>query len=256
MTGEFSADWLSLREPYDAASRSRELALSFLEALPHSPRIIDLGAGRGSNARYLDKLAARVPNWRLIDRDQALLEQATGIGGEVETQFFDFAPKSASIDFSKTDAVTGSALFDLVSRYWFAEFVQAAAGLPLLLALTVNGEFDWQPTDSLDDEIMASFRGDMQRDKGFGPAMGVAAPAIMVSLLEEAGYRVNRIPSPWHLGPEAKSLLTMLIDFVAEAARRGCKIQIVDAWRGRRQELAMAGKLRLIVGHEDILALP
>lgn len=256
MTDEFSADWLALREPCDSASRSRELALAFLAALPTSPRIVDLGAGRGSNARYLADLAAGTPKWRLIDRDRILLEQALALDKNFETECLDFARDLASIDFSKFDGVSGSALFDLVSREWFNDFLRAVGGLPLLLTLTVNGEFDWQPGDPVDDCIMSAFWRDMQRDKGFGAALGAAAPATMRALLEGAGYRVQTRPSPWCLGAEDTLLMQKLIEFVADAARRGCDVGIVDGWQARRQKLVALGKLNLSVGHVDVLALP
>ena len=72
----FSADWLSLREPCDAAARSRVLARSFLDALPRNALIADLGCGRGANACYLAAQGRRDLRWLLVDADADLLSRA------------------------------------------------------------------------------------------------------------------------------------------------------------------------------------
>ena len=76
----FTADWLALREPVDHRSRAADLVAPVAEWWGSRPgqRVLDLGSGTGSNLRYL---APRLPGeqaWTLVDRDAALLEQATG----------------------------------------------------------------------------------------------------------------------------------------------------------------------------------
>ena len=77
----FSAEWLALREPFDAAARS---AASIAELRAHVARgtaaaplaVVDLGAGAGSNLRYLAPLLGGVQRWRLADHDPKLLDAA------------------------------------------------------------------------------------------------------------------------------------------------------------------------------------
>jgi hypothetical protein len=256
MTEKFSADWLRIREPYDAAARSRELATKFLATLPTLRRIVDLGAGEGANARYLEEINSVPSRWRLVDRDVDLLQHTTGLCGAIETQHVDFGADPALIDFTHGDAVTASAFFDLVSRDWFSGLVEITKGLPFLFALTVDGEFEWQPTDPSDPMITAYFVADMRRDKGFGPAMGAAAPKIMTSVMVRAGYRVWCRPSPWRLGPNDTKILTNQVELFANVARQRGERRQIEAWRERRLNLASARELRLVVGHTDILALP
>ena len=76
--GEFSADWLALREPADVAARSSELTRAIAEALGHERvlDVLDLAAGTGSNLRYLtDRLPAH-QRWLLVDHDPVLLAEA------------------------------------------------------------------------------------------------------------------------------------------------------------------------------------
>ena len=73
--GHSLADWLSLREPFDAAARSARLARSVSDALPRDRpvRIVDLGTGRGSNVRYLTGYLPLPQEWLLLDEDGVLL---------------------------------------------------------------------------------------------------------------------------------------------------------------------------------------
>src|SRR5437667_8120855 len=87
---ESLVDWLALREPADAAARSASLTRRIATEIEcHRPlRIVDLGAGTGSNVRYLTSRLPRPQHWLLVDRDTALLEGARGrtsMAGAVET---------------------------------------------------------------------------------------------------------------------------------------------------------------------------
>src|SRR5437899_1031226 len=69
------SNWLALREPADVAARSALLTREVVDAIGrhHPLSILDLGAGTGSNLRYL---AGRLPapqRWLLVDRDPTLL---------------------------------------------------------------------------------------------------------------------------------------------------------------------------------------
>ena len=76
MAETFDGDWLALREPFDAASRSVALAQRLGAALPARARLIDLGAGTGSLFRWLAPILDRPQEWTLADADAALLERA------------------------------------------------------------------------------------------------------------------------------------------------------------------------------------
>lgn len=80
--GEFSADWLALREPADARARATTLVDALIARLgetaasaesPQPRRILDLGTGTGSNVRVLAPRLPMPQRWCLIDRDVDLL---------------------------------------------------------------------------------------------------------------------------------------------------------------------------------------
>ena len=251
MSDEFAPEWLALREPYDAAARSRALSSAFLDALPDRPRIVDLGTGTGTNARYLNGIGNEGIDWRLVDRDADLLERLNGL--QAEAVCIDFAPTPDLLDLSQCHGVTASALFDLVSADWFAKFVTRADGLPLLIALTADGRYAWQPPDEADRILMERYAADMRGDKGFGPAMGFDAPRQMTTCLQQAGYRVTSAPTSWRLVPDDTEILQAMAGFVGAVAGDGLA---AETWRIRRRLALAEGALRLTVGHVDILALP
>lgn len=256
MTEDFSPDWLALREPYDTRARSEPLARAFLETLPESPCILDLGSGRGANARYLESVSTREITWRLVDHDPELLARADGIDGKTLRQIVNFAPNPDLIDTSGVNAISASALFDLVSEEWFSAFVEAAGGLPLLFALTADGDHSWDPLDPADKVVMDEFEADTRRDKGFGPAMGPDGPARMVDLLSAAGYQVLQESSPWRLDGKDSELLASIVDLIADVASQRGEAPTSAGWRERRRRLIAAEDLCLDVGHVDIVALP
>src|SRR6185369_8724301 len=77
----FSADWLSLREPFDAAARATPLVAELRRHIPRGTsaapfEVVDLGAGAGSNLRYLAPRVGGEQQWRLVDHDRVLLDAA------------------------------------------------------------------------------------------------------------------------------------------------------------------------------------
>lgn len=83
----FSADWLHLREPFDAAARDAAAPGLALESRlarwrhraglqEHEPlRIIDLGCGTGANLRWLAPRLGGAQQWLVVDHDAALLRR-------------------------------------------------------------------------------------------------------------------------------------------------------------------------------------
>ncbi|WP_163575045.1 class I SAM-dependent methyltransferase [Halomonas faecis] len=275
----FSADWLARRECLDARSRSRcitGLAADWLAARPGVHRLVDLGAGSGSNLRFL---APRLPGpqrWRLVDHDGELLARARrtrqldahGERVAVSLERRNLAPVDDAL-LDDADLVVASALCDLVSRSWAEGLVDgcAARGQGLLITLTVDGDWAFldasgERVDSDEDiAVRALVQAHQRRDKGLGPALGGQAPAVLAERLEAAGYRVTSVYSPWFVPRGERATLA-----VAEALVAGWYAAALEQsppegiwlarWHaGRRAQLA-AGELGLTVGHRDLFATP
>lgn len=236
----FSREWLALRAPYDARARSPALVRHFARALPPRARLLDLAAGTGANR---DWLALRLPastSWVLADNDPALIE------GVPDARLVDLSAGLEAID--GIDGATCSAFLDLVSKTWLERFVEWLGGRPLLAALSVDGRVRFTPDDVEDGAVLAAFAADQRRDKGLGPALGPEAPKHLEGLLRENGYRVAMTRSDWVLGGRDKPMLAAMIESFAAVA------PCAHGWKARRCGQAETGRLRLVVGHVDIVA--
>lgn len=287
---DFSRAWLKLREPADLAARDPALTRRFAAALANNlgrpVRIADLGAGSGANCRAVMPRLAGDQEWILIDRDRDLIAAQADeftlwarrqgypilAGGgrmtiksgadtwRVTSMPLDIAHELASLAPLDVDAMTGAALFDLVSQAWLDGFADTLAQrrLPLLAVLTVNGKRDWEPALAEDAVVASAFRDHQARDKGFGPALGDAAAQALAVTLRTRGFSVTEAASDWRLDARHNALLAELLAGEAEAAGAAAPDQeaAIELWGEERRKQLQLGKLRLTLGHCDMLALP
>ena len=166
MTG-FNADWLALREPFDAAARA--LAWPTLSPLVaalrrHTTadaaaplRVLDLACGSGTNLRALAPRLGGQQSWRLVDHDPALLAAlpqamaswaqqqgyrfdsgdaagasmriaGPGFAVDLHTQCADLGSGLDTVAIDQHDLITASALLDLASARWIDTLVHHASG--------------------------------------------------------------------------------------------------------------------------------
>jgi hypothetical protein len=283
MSEGFSAAWLARREPFDRAARSAALADRLAAALPGRPRLLELGAGAGSLFRWLAPRIGRAQAWTLLDADGdllahgldrtadwakrrgwtasspsgALIVHAPGGAWRIESRVADFAAGPEALPLAGHDAVVCSALMDLVSAAWARAFARALS-VPFLACLTVDGRDRFIPGLAGDRLVARGFARHMRRDKGFGPAMGQAAAATLARLLGEAGFTVATAPSDWLIPRIATAMLADMVDGHASAAAEALPAASarIAAWRAARLSAVAAGRLGIVIGHRDLLALP
>ena len=265
MTG-FSADWLTLREPFDMRARNASILDAVAASVAeYSPvRIVDLACGTGSTLRAL---SARLPprqNWQLVDNDLGLLARATATphsGGVVITA----VPLDLNRDLEAAldgpvDLVTTSALLDLVSEPWLERLAVeiAARAIPIYAALSYDGAVELAPRDTLDAAIVAATNAHQRTDKGFGPALGPAAAGTAIARFESLGYSVKHGRSDWVMGPQDQEMQNEILAGWAHAAREMDAVTLSDAagWLTRRRDLVAGGRSSLRVGHVDVFAAP
>lgn len=248
----FDADWLTLREPADRAARDPGLLGQAALLAGSDPVVVDLGCGSGSTARAMAPLLPAQTSWRLVDNDKALLELAASAAGvQSSTHLVDITSVD-DLPLEEVSLVTASALLDLVTEQWLAEFV-ARLTVPFYAGLTYNGEMSWGPSDPCDERITEAFNRHQRGDKGLGAALGPLAADATEAVFTAAGWSVNTAPSPWKLDAKHTALQRELVRGIAHAATEASAEGALE-WAARRD--AAAETTTCSIGHIDLLALP
>ncbi len=154
--------------------------------------------------------------------------------------------RGSAIAHARADAIICSALLDLISARALERLIDQLT-VPFLACLTVDGRDAWLPHHPSDARVRTAFRRDQQRDKGFGPALGAAAPAFALRTLAARGFVTASAPSDWRIPRTALRMQRALIE------GRGMGDA---AWQEARLRQALRSRLAMTIGHRDILAFP
>lgn len=276
----FTGDWLRAREAVDHAARSRPLAEAFAAAVGERPRVTDLGAGTGSNLRYLAPLLGPEQRWTLLDNDPDLLGAIadrseawarrqglqiahhpagmllSGHGRRIAVAAVQRDIRVAESCFEPAPTgLTASALLDLTSAEWLEDIADHVVerGLPVLFALTFDGRLGFTPPLDEDALVRSLFLRHQQRDKGFGPALGADAVGHLVQSLEKRGRRVETSGGDWRLGGRADPLCPMFLDGLRAFIDDLGAADRLASWLGARERAQREGELEVHVGHRDLL---
>jgi trans-aconitate methyltransferase len=248
-----SPDWLRLREPADAAARSADLADRLARHLPAGETLVihDLGGGSGAMGRWLAPRLDRPQYWVVHDRDPGLLELAAAEG--FETRRSDIADLEPG-DLAGASVVVASALIDLLTHDELVRMLRAAAGRPMLLALSVVGRVILTPAHPVDEAIGAAFNAHQRREGRLGPD----APAAAVAELRGTGAELDVRPSLWRLGAaDADLTAEWLRGWVGAACEQDLALAAeAGPYLDHRLTQAAEGELLVTVVHADLLVLP
>ncbi len=262
----FSAQWLTLREPYDLAARNRDVLGAVARAFAGrgSVGIVDLACGTGSTLRAVGPHLSARQDWRLVDNDLGLLAQvdrgAAPASATVTTMAVDLARDLELALDGALDLVTTSALLDLVSAEWLERLaVEAAARrLPIYAALSYDGRAVLDPVDGQDAAVISAVNRHQKGNKGFGPALGPDAAAAAIERFAGVGYTIVQGRSDWVFGPADRAIQDHVVSAWAEAAgavENFTKLRI-PTWLTQRQKWIAHGQSSIRVGHLDFFARP
>jgi hypothetical protein len=276
----FAAEWLRLREPADHRSRDTGLLKKLTRHFEDRQeiRVVDLGAGLGSNLRGTYASLPARQHWLLVDNDPLLLSSAIeglskwadsarpttsgleaakqGRSLHIELRRLDLAADPGGWSQPAPDLVTAAALFDLVSEEWIDRFVAALARSRACFytVLTHDAATVWTPRHAADLAMKTAFEKHFGRDKGFGPSAGGRATGLLADRLTRAGYDVLRASSPWRLNAQDSELISALVEGWAQAVRETGSVadSTINEWVAARK----MAEGECTVGHEDLLAFP
>ena len=152
------------------------------------------------------------------------------------------------LDPADFDGIVSTALFDLVSAEWAERFTAwlAQAPRPVLFTLSVDGRLDWTPGDPADAAMRGWIEAHQATDKGFGPALGPHAPALLAELLEAHGYDVSTEESDWIIGADDAAMHRALIEGYRTAALEiapASRAAAINGWAQRRLDDSERGAL-------------
>jgi hypothetical protein len=265
-----SPDWLTLREPADAAARSADLVEHLRPSLPtgRTTVIHDLGAGSGSMARWLALRLSGPQHWVLHDRDDELLRHAAANPPPAAA---DEAPVTVEVrrrditrldpaELEGADLVTASALLDMMTADELDRLVVTCAGAdcPVLVALTVTGHVDLTPADPFDQSIADAFNAHQRRTTDGRRLLGPDAVVAAADGFTRLGRDVVLRPSPWRLGPGQGALAAeWFMGWLAAACEQHPELgAVAPSYARRRLAEAAEGRLSVTVHHQDLLARP
>jgi hypothetical protein len=262
----FSAQWLALREPYDLRARHAGVLDALAQAFrgQTSIAVVDLACGTGATVRAIGPRLPSRQSWRLVDNDLGLLARAGTLAKpphvNVAARPIDLARDLELALDGPLDLITCTALLDLVSEEWLDRLVVEAAArrLPVYAALSYDGTATLDPSEPLDQDIVAAVNRHQRRDKGFGPALGPEAVTQAVKRFERVGYRVTQGAANWVFGPRDRDIQNEILAGWAAAAREvdNLPTERIIAWFTRRRELVADKRAGMGVGHIDLFALP
>lgn len=282
----FDAEWLALREPFDARVRSRDLAHRFAALLPERVTLLELGTGTCSLFRWLAPIIARPQQWLCLDEDEDHLQHGLRLTaswgrrlgytvelGEDETSLTLHTPHGAwsmqtvscdledpptFLPLDDADAVVCSALLDLFSEDWLSELLSAIGRRPLYAAMNVTGR-QWRnrhdPGDAL---VLEGYRRNQIGDGPVIDALGPYAPQAAEAVCAAMGLHYAAVRSDWTIRPHDRAMLRRILAFHAGGARNALPQHRprIDAWEARRRRDVDAGRLAMRIGHRDILVSP
>jgi hypothetical protein len=265
-----SPEWLTLREPADAAARAPSLVQEVRSHLPSDgwAAVHDLGSGTGSMARWLAVQLPGPQHWVMYDRDEELLTRAAadppagasdGAPVTIEARQCDIT-RLVPDELAGAHLITASALLDMMTAEELDRLIVtcAGAGCPVLLTLTVTGRVDLSPADPFDQAVTDAFNAHQRRMAGTRRLLGPDAAGAAVDACTRLGLEVLCRPSPWLLGAGQAALSAEWFSGWLGAA---CEQQpelgaVAPSYARRRLAEAVEGRLSVTVHHQDLLARP
>jgi len=276
-------DWLATRYAFDEKARNKQIEQQFLHFLTRNKtvRLIDVGAGSGANCRYwIDKIPGN-QQWILIEENpdfskkslSALQQfaQARGYACSLQKESLHIQTPTQTIhiktiqgslleidqlaSLSDTDAVVANAVYDLLTKDQFEEFISKIAPHRLVFLATLNYQnMHFSPALPADEKMIGLYHAHMLRPQEEGVAMGPSCVAQMQETLQKHNYTLVVGESIWEIRNKDDKMMEFLLDFmessIGELSLSSEDSLLLKAWIKQKRE---ANNLKLTIEHQDIL---
>lgn len=280
----FDSEWIKNRYPADFKARNEKVVSKFVECFHDWDKItiLDLGAGFGSNMKYLfDKMIPVTQYWILLDHDRRIIKPAIieilahfeNLGfkitrepkklvlerGELyltlEYYTFDFRQKEElrSLYKYKPDVFTANAFFDLFSKEQITNFLTKFPSIIIYSSLNyietkLNQNFgSWE-------KWILQYDNHMKIERCGNSAMGNDFPDFIkkFAIVLESGK------SSWILNTKNASdliLANSLLKFIEKSVPHmleGSEVEKFHDWLAK-SKTALSTNQSVSVIHEDVL---
>lgn len=268
-------EWLNLRYDADCQSRNQRVQEQVLGQLKEDTiRILDIGAGTGSNIRYLlTKLTNPKQQWILLDQEEDLLQNVkhhlailADLQHQSDAKFaFHYEGREISVEFlvgdlfsskveaymKSSDLIVANAFFDLLSKSQLSSFMSMLKANEQLLLATINytGTTFSVHHSKQDDIWIERYHQHMKRPSLSGSSTGPDCINEMTRIIQDHGLRYVAGPSDWVLDLK-EPLIQGIFDFMEAAfLDMGMPIEEFNNWRTSKRE----GEL--VIHHSDLAIL-
>ena len=282
----YSSNWLEQRYVMDAKSRDESITNLFIENLPSNKilQLLDLGAGLGSNVKYMHPKISSNQNWYCVEIDPKLIQYGLNhlskyfenLGYKVildEQNLVAIKDNRISVNYVNHsffdiqasqylafDGILGNALLDVFTpKQLTGLFKQLQTSIAPKLFSIVYEFMDWGDDDPLNDFFISIYHEHMQRSQKTGNALGPDTIKYITANIPFGPGQVILGESTWELDSSDSNILNHLLAFyqksIPEIRTQEEDLIKFETWVNNKRDLINKHKLNAVVQHSDLLCL-
>ena len=275
-----------MRIPYDHAARSH-LLIDFLEKHNKENKfdLIDMCSGSGSFLIWSIKRGLFFKKNILIDNDINLLKSVKSNlrkylknvsniksntnnmsltinyknKDESSVSIMKYDCDNYSIKDSQPYVISYSAAVDLMSKSSIDKSLKLIKDNNILFfSLCFDGSVKWTPSHPYDKYILSFFNNHQQSDKGFGIALGYKSIDYIKKKVNKLGLKIEITNSPWIVRNKLQDDIIFMKRYLLDIKKSlfhmdGIDKTMLRQWYADKHESIECKKVKLLVGHKDIL---
>lgn len=283
----FTVEWLSERYRFDAAARNKEVEQSCIKHFQNYKqiKIVDIGAGHGSNFFYLFPKFPQHQEWVFVELNASLLEtaflrlahfakahnypfkrttktftfNANGKEISIYSLHASFLDLGQSLALETVNLLTAGAVFDLLSVELFEQFATQLIPfqIPLLSTINYAGMRFW-PQQKEDTQFLQLYEAHMLRMQNFGQSMGADCMRHMLAFFEKKQITCHVGDSNWAVAAGDTKMQGFLLQYLENAIlempiNKGENLAFKQ-WLSEKRQMVAAHQLKTTVLHQDLFA--